>query len=240
MTDIVTVFKKELKELLKVYGSLQSWAFEVGFLVGVFGVFFSIQGMGLTGLILASIFVPSFISGRASADSFAGEVERKTLETLLSTRLSDRAILLGKITATTGYVWVLSLAAQAAAVLTALYAAKPDSQQIPLQAVAVAAVGSGLVSLFFVTMGSLISLRAGNVRAATQMASLPIFILGFVVLVFQRYYPFIAVTGFGRSISNTNPVLLTAAGLLLLLAFDALFVFLSLRQFRRSKLMDSR
>src|SRR5262245_55432842 len=33
------------------------------------------------------------------ADSFAGERERHTLETLLATRLSDRSILAGKITA---------------------------------------------------------------------------------------------------------------------------------------------
>ena len=41
------------------------------------------------------------------ADSFAGERERHTLETLLASRLPDRAILFGKVLAAVGYGWVL-------------------------------------------------------------------------------------------------------------------------------------
>ena len=43
------------------------------------------------------------------ADSFAGERERHTLETLLASRLSDRAILFGKIAACIAYGWLMAM-----------------------------------------------------------------------------------------------------------------------------------
>src|SRR3954465_4189577 len=42
-------------------------------------------------------FLPLFFLLAIVADSFAGERERHTLETLLATRLSDGAILIGKL-----------------------------------------------------------------------------------------------------------------------------------------------
>jgi ABC-2 type transport system permease protein len=42
-------------------------------------------------------------------DAIAGERERHTLETLLASRISDRAILLGKVIVTTGYAWGTAL-----------------------------------------------------------------------------------------------------------------------------------
>ncbi len=47
--------------------------------------------------------LPMAISGAVVADSFAGECERQTLETLLASRLSDRAIVIGKIAAAAVY-----------------------------------------------------------------------------------------------------------------------------------------
>src|SRR5437867_11581009 len=50
------------------------------------------------------MFVTSFIG-----DAIAGERERHTLETLLASRISDRAILLGKIVATVVYAWGMGI-----------------------------------------------------------------------------------------------------------------------------------
>src|SRR5207247_1194445 len=52
------------------------------------------------------------------ADSFAGERERHTLETLLASRLSDRAILFGKIAASIAYGWVIAMLCVLAGTIT--------------------------------------------------------------------------------------------------------------------------
>ncbi len=46
--------------------------------------------------------MPVMLVGLTIADSFAGERERQTLPTLLASRLSDRAILIGKIVPSVG------------------------------------------------------------------------------------------------------------------------------------------
>ena len=52
------------------------------------------------------------------ADSFAGERERHTLETLLASRLSDHSILFGKIAASMAYGWLISLSCILAGAIT--------------------------------------------------------------------------------------------------------------------------
>ena len=53
--------------------------------------------------------MPVMLVGLTIADSFAGERERHTLPTLLASRLSDRAILIGKIVPSAGLGWAASL-----------------------------------------------------------------------------------------------------------------------------------
>lgn len=53
--------------------------------------------------------LPLILAGVMITDSIAGERERQTLETLLASRLSDRAIVLGKIVAVTLLGWLLLL-----------------------------------------------------------------------------------------------------------------------------------
>ena len=52
------------------------------------------------------------------ADSFAGERERHTLETLLASRLSDAAILLGKVAAAVVFAWGMLLLVAVMSLLT--------------------------------------------------------------------------------------------------------------------------
>ena len=55
-------------------------------------------------LYIPFLFIISFIG-----DAIAGERERHTLETLLASRMPDRAILLGKVIVTVGYAWGMAL-----------------------------------------------------------------------------------------------------------------------------------
>lgn len=62
----------------------------------------------IAGYLWAPLFliVPIMVAGGVAADSFAGERERKTLESLLHTPLSDLELFAGKVAA----AWVLALA----------------------------------------------------------------------------------------------------------------------------------
>ena len=60
-------------------------------------------------VVLVWLSLPMAISGVVVADSFAGERERQTLETLLTSRLSDHAIVIGKIVAVVIFALVLLL-----------------------------------------------------------------------------------------------------------------------------------
>ena len=113
IADMRTILWKEWKDV-NFQGGKRAKLFPLAFLV-IFGVFMPIQA-GSAWLETPvsfgfSAMIPIILVVTWVADSFAGERERGTLETLLATRLSDRAILFGKITAVAGYAWGMTLAA---------------------------------------------------------------------------------------------------------------------------------
>ena len=59
--------------------------------------------------ILITLYVPSLLIITFIGDAIAGERERHTLETLLASRISDRAILLGKVLVTVGFGWGMTI-----------------------------------------------------------------------------------------------------------------------------------
>ena len=103
IADVLTVAWKEWRELLQLGGSHRGGRFSLVILVLVFGVFLPFQSGAEWVESPATVFywgwVPLMLVSGAVADSFAGERERHTLETLLASRLPDRAILLGKMAA---------------------------------------------------------------------------------------------------------------------------------------------
>src|SRR5437868_1222702 len=101
--DIKTVMWKEWREnILSQRGSSKSMTwFRIAFMIAVFGVFIPFRSGPRYVESAFSLFVPSFIPVLMIigivTDSFAGERERHTLETLLASQLSDEAILIGKM-----------------------------------------------------------------------------------------------------------------------------------------------
>lgn len=73
------------------------------------------RGPLMVGVLLAGL--PLVLSAIMIAESLAGERERRTLETLLASRLSERAILLRKMSAAVLLGWMLLLAAAAPVIL---------------------------------------------------------------------------------------------------------------------------
>src|SRR5579884_3470014 len=109
LLDLQTMLWKEWREYLPRAGARRGNLLGLLMFPLIFGVLLpSRQGAGwLTSsavLYLAAI-VPNAAVAGIIADAFAGERERHTLETLLASRLPDRAILFGKLIAAVAYGW---------------------------------------------------------------------------------------------------------------------------------------
>src|SRR3954447_17271664 len=112
MSDIGTMIWKETKETL-LQGDLSALIRPL-LLIGVLGIGLpwrlGPQWLALMPIVVGIVlYIPFFVILSFVGDAIAGERERHTLETLLASRISDRAILLGKIIATTGYAWSTAL-----------------------------------------------------------------------------------------------------------------------------------
>src|SRR5512132_1443363 len=113
MSDILTVMWKELHELFLQRGARRGTLTSVGIFLVMFGILMPLQ-LGRDWVDTpASLaywgFLPFMMVNNVIADSFAGERERHTLETLLASRLSDLSILLGKVCTAILYGWGTSL-----------------------------------------------------------------------------------------------------------------------------------
>lgn len=192
MRDVAIVFGKEWLELRR---SDSTW---VG--LSTLLVFVSMVGGVLPWLVgplwvtapwvaLLWAWIPMFLVTTVTADSFAGERERRTLETLLATRLTDGAILWGKWLA--GVVWVGAAMALCLPVsLVTLNIAFAPGPFLPsfahaLGTVAVVFAASG----FGGALGVLISMRAASVRHAQQVLAIAVFMIAFVPIAALRVLP---------------------------------------------------
>lgn len=106
--DTLTVIWKEVNEFLLLSNRpmRSGWLL----LIGVIGFLVAMPALGDESWLTASLtlwlgFPPLFVT-LFIPDSFAGERERHTLETLLATRLPDRAIFFGKYLAPIIVVWL--------------------------------------------------------------------------------------------------------------------------------------
>jgi len=183
--DVLTVAWKEWRELLQLGGSHRGGRFSLAILVGVFGVLLPLQSGAEWVQSPATVFywgwVPLMLVGSAVADSFAGERERHTLETLLASRLPDRAILLGKMAAAVAYGWGLVLAMLLLSLVTVNLSARSGPWllfpwRFAVGAPLMALLGAGLAA----TAGVLVSLRAQTVRQAAQTLNVGVLLLVFI------------------------------------------------------------
>jgi ABC-2 type transport system permease protein len=185
MSDLGTMIWKEGKELLASGGGLRRGRLTLIVTVAVFGVFLPLeQGVGWVespmALVLAA-WLPLFMVATVVADSFAGERERHTLETLLASRLSDRSILFGKMAAAMAYGWGFVLVSLAAALVTVNVMGGGDGLVLYPAPIGLGAAGlSLLTSVLAAGAGVLVSLRAASVRQAQQALSLTVMLLLFI------------------------------------------------------------
>jgi len=237
MNDLWTMMWKESKDLL-FQGGWRALIRPV-LLVGILGVYLPLQS-GLQWLELSPIemfvvlWIPFFVIITFIGDAIAGERERHTLETLLASRISDRAILLGKVITTVGYAWGMALVGLLLGlVLVNLFSGHGSwafytHVDLLLEALAL----SLLTSLLGVSGGVLISLRSATVRQAQQILS-----VGTLVLVGGGFLALKAVPAQAISSLSTSQIWLIAMAVIAVL--DAILLGVSLVSFQRSRLILS-
>ena len=186
LTDIAIMVWKEWKELLQFQGGKRSGLTGLVVMMLVFGIFMPIQWGDMWVESAASlslwVVIPLILVGTMVADSIAGERERHTLETLLASRLSDEAILLGKIAASVSYVWVVTQLVFVVALIPVnvmhwdgrLLFYRPNVMMSGM-------LLSFLLACLMSSIGVLVSLRAGTVKQAQQTLGLSVFLLAYVV-----------------------------------------------------------
>jgi ABC-2 type transport system permease protein len=240
--DVLTVAWKEWRELLQQGGSVRGGRFSLVILLAVFGVFLPFQSgaewVQSPGTAFYWGWVPLMLVGSAVADSFAGERERHTLETLLASRLPDRAILLGKMAAAISYGWGLVLLMLVLSLVTVNLTARTGplllfGWRFAIGAPLLALLGSGLAA----TAGVLISLRAQTVRQAAQTLNVGVLLLIFIPVLGMQALPeaWQAQAGAWAMTIGVDGLLWVAAGCLAVL--DLSLLAAAFARFRRARLV---
>lgn len=242
MSDMRTIAWKEWRELLRMSGSPRGAVFRHLFSVVLLSVLWPWQfGLDFLHTNLAAILAAStaaiYIAG-ASPDAFAGERERHTLETLLASRVPDRAILLGKIVALLEYGSIAALVVLVLGWVT-VNVVHYEGQLLwySRRALIGSLVFTPLVAGLVASVGIHVSLRAKTVKQAQQTLSSAV--LGVIFL------PIIALALIG--FEDAEPFMLklraldwkTAAILLALtmLLTQIILFAVALARFKRSKLI---
>jgi ABC-2 type transport system permease protein len=251
IADVVTILSKDLKEFIFQRGAvtMRGGGLRMGggwlsllLLIGVFGIFLPYQNgrdwVESPVNLLFWAWVPLFLTSSLTADSFAGERERHTLETLLASRLSDTAILLGKVGAAVAYGWGVTIASVLLGLITVNVAyGRGELLLYPLNValggLALSLLGAGLSA----TAGVLVSLRASSVRQAAQTMSIAVMILLFVPIFGLQALPAETQERLlaWAMTTSINQILLVV--LLVLLVADGALLAAGLARFKRAKLI---
>jgi ABC-2 type transport system permease protein len=180
--DTFTVAWKEWREFRDQLFKLRRGGLSAVIVIGMLGVFMPLQ-MGELWLRspLMLGYWPLLASGMVStliADAFAGERERHTLESLLATRLSDTAILVGKVAAAVLYGLVFTFANIVTGyVVLTIKAAGGSFVSLPIKQLLLIAVLVVLACAALAGIGVFISLRAATVRQAQQTLGIIMMVL---------------------------------------------------------------
>lgn len=236
MSDILTMMWKESKDVL-FQGGWRSLLRPL-IVVGIMGIYLPLQlgpqWVAFTPIaMLLLLWIPFFVIISFIGDAIAGERERHTLETLLASRMPDRAILLGKIIAIVLYAWSMGvLSLLLGLLLVDLLRTQGNWMFYPLDLLVDALVLILLTSVLAASAGVLISLRVSTVRQAQQILSIGTIVFVFGIIFVLRAVP----ANVFASLSYSQFLLIVMAVIAVL---DAILLGLSLVSFQRSRLILS-
>jgi ABC-2 type transport system permease protein len=250
IADIWTVMGKEWREYLAgagASGGSGRGVIAALLLIGITSILWPLQmGRDLftsaAPIVVDGLLLPYIILQTVIADSFAGERERHTLETLLASRLSDRAILFGKVSAAVAYGAAAGIiGALAQAVVANLSPKNADSGLAfyPVDSIVAIIVLALLMSLLTASVGCLVSLRAATTRQAQLSLTFGFFALVFAPFIVYQVLPRQTQTAILDALNAADPtrvLLIFAAGLLVV---AVALLFIAMARFQRARLILS-
>ena len=237
--DVFTVMWKEYKEVFAHRGIRTISLFVIPILM--IGIFLPWQ-MGIVWLnnpvaILLWSWLQALLVVSIIADSFAGERERHTLETLLASRLPDRAILLGKIGTSVLYSWTITLAGMAVALVTInLIHGGNGLLMYSMDTFLIGITLSALIALLIASIGVLVSLRAATVRQAQQTISLMFLVPWFALMFGIQVFPADWKANIMGALGGLNTVGIIGVVEAIVVIVDLGLIAVALSQFKRAKL----
>jgi ABC-2 type transport system permease protein len=241
--DVRTMIWKEFKEFLVQYGSSsRGMLFSVGIPIAIFGIFIPWRAgpeyVNSIGSLIVPALMPLLFTMAIVSDSFAGERERHTLETLLASRLSDEAILFGKLAAAVLFAWGM-LVFMMILGLVGVNVAHSDGRLLlfPMNHVIAVLVLDFLLAAFICAAGVLVSLRAATVRQAMQTLN-----MGFMVIMFGSLFGFEWLPATWREtllrrLSGENSVQTFFVVVVILVLLDVALLTSVQARFRRTRLI---
>lgn len=240
--DVLTIARKDLREMLLQGGTLRRSLRSLLIMFVVFGIVIPLQaGPALVRepfAILPFVALALLLTSGMVADGIAGERERHTLETLLASRLSDRAILIGKIVAAIAYgCGFMLVGALVGLVVVNVTKAGGGILVYSPQALAILAgfgvLGAGLVACG----GSLVALRAPTVRQAVQNMNLAIIVLIFAPVFILRALPENARAQVATTLAGLDWPTIAVALASVIALLDLLLLWAAMTRFRRTRLI---
>jgi len=240
--DIFTILWKEWKEIIIQRGSTRGGIISLLLIVLILGVLLPIQ-WGLTWIespvaLALALWIPLMLVSNIVSDSFAGERERHTLETLLASRLSDKAILLGKLAAAMGYGWGITLVTVFMSLISINLLHRGDGLLIFEPVIGWGIVFSSLLSAgLSAGVGVLVSLHASSVRQAQQTLGLAIMLLLIIPLFGIQALPSEIQMKIAKLYLETSTWEFLRIILLILSVLDFTLIIVAMIRFQRNKLI---
>lgn len=243
--DVAAVVWKERKAVLRQPGSRIRILLGFGAPVGVFALYTPLIAgpdwvRDIDSLFIA-VFLPMTVAMITTPDSFAGEKERRTLSTLLASRLSDRAILFGKVAFNVALAWGCALVTLLLS-LVVVNVANSDGGLLMLTPLLLTAdlLISFLVAVLAVSVGVLVSLRSVTVQQAQQTLAAVLFsvplVLGPILFLVASKWPEWAPQ---ELLAGLDPAVVLLGATLALVVIDVALLALGMVRFRRDNLITT-
>jgi len=244
LTDVRTMLWKEGRSLLRYQGRKSQLI--VSLLTPlIVSVFFPVT-MGRDWAetyfsLFVGVTIPLIVVGLLVPDAIAGERERHTLETLLASRLPDRAILLGKLLVSVLVGWAASILVFLLSILVLNIVQYREGLIFYRWDVFISQLVTSLsMAVLVAALGVLFSLKAPSTQIAQQnlftVIMVPMMLLGFIPLVvIMPLGNLDSIRSILESIKGWQVVLVLNAILFIL---DGIFLWMGFSRFKRAKLLS--
>jgi ABC-2 type transport system permease protein len=241
MSDVQAVIWKEWREILRMSGNKRGAIARHIFSVGIIGVIWPWQfGLAFVrdglGVVLAAITAMIYVAG-SSPDSIAGERERHTLETLLASRLPDRAILLGKMITMIQFGCATALVMLIIGLMTVnVFHGEGELLFMTPTQLLTAATFTPLAAGLTAAIGVHVSLRAKTVKQAQQTLSTAMLVVLFVPVIAMSAIPHEWRARFMTQLHSQRALVIGGMAVAMLIVQIILF-WLAMLRFRRDRLV---